>query len=51
MFNSVYRCAAFGNSAAKDGTALDVSQDEDMWTVSAEDGGHFRFAHALITGG
>ncbi len=40
-----------GKFTAKDGTSLDVSREDDMWTVSAEDGGHFRFAHAVITGG
>lgn len=48
-----YRVLIYSNGSftAKDGTALEVSQDEDMWIVLAEDGGHFRFAHALITGG
>ena len=48
-----YRVLTFseGEFSARDGTPLEVSRDADMWTVVAEDGGHFRFAHAVITGG
>ena len=48
-----YRVLIYSNGSftAQDGTPLEVSRDEDMWVVSAEDGGNFRLAHALITGG
>ncbi len=48
-----YRVLIFsdGEFRAKDGTALQVSKEGDMWTVSAADGGYFRFADAVITGG
>ncbi len=48
-----YRVLMYSNGRlwAKDGTPLNVSKDGDTWTVSASDGGYFRFAHAVITGG
>jgi hypothetical protein len=48
-----YRVITFANGefTAQDGSALQVSKEEDMWTVIADDGGHFRFADAVISGG
>lgn len=48
-----YRVLIFsdGSFRARDGSPLEVSQDVDTWTVVAEDGGHFRFPDAVITGG
>lgn len=48
-----YRVITFadGEFTAQDGSALQVSKDADMWTVIAADGGHFRFADAVIVGG
>jgi hypothetical protein len=48
-----YRVLTFSNGefTARDGSALDVSRDGDMWIVAAADGGYFRFADAVITGG
>jgi hypothetical protein len=48
-----YRVLLFsdGEFTTQDGTPLEVSKEEDMWTISAEDGGYFQFADAVITGG
>jgi hypothetical protein len=40
-----------GEFTARDGTPLQVTRDADMWTIAAADGGHFRFADAVINGG
>lgn len=51
--NPAYRVLTYSNGSftARDGTPLEVSRDADMWIVTAADGGKFRFAHSLITGG
>lgn len=48
-----YRVLVFSNGefTAQDGTPLEVSKEGDIWIVSAEDGGYFQFADAVITGG
>lgn len=48
-----YRVLIFSNGefSARDGSSLDVSKEGDMWVIAAADGGHFRFADAVITGG
>jgi hypothetical protein len=48
-----YRVLVFsgGEFTSRDGTPLQVNRDGDMWTVVAADGGHFRFADAVINGG
>ena len=48
-----YRVLLFsdGEFTTQDGTPLEVSKEEDMWTISVEDGGYFQFADAVITGG
>lgn len=48
-----YRVLVFsgGEFTARDGSPLEVSKEGDTWTVVAADGGHFRFAEAVITGG
>lgn len=40
-----------GSFTARDGAALDVSQDGDMWSVGVPGQEYYRFADALITGG
>ena len=48
-----YRVLRYADGAftTRDGTPLEVTQDGDMWTVSAQDGGFFRFPEAVVTGG
>ena len=48
-----YRVLQYSEGAftARDGTPLEVTWDGEMWTIAAEDGGHFQFPEALVAGG
>ncbi len=48
-----YRVLDFadGEFTARDGAALNVAKDDDIWSVSVPGQEYYRFADALITGG
>ncbi|NEV60954.1 hypothetical protein [Thiorhodococcus minor] len=48
-----YRVLTFskGEFTTRDGTPLQATRDGDRWTITASDGGFFRFPDAVITGG